>query len=466
MAGGDPMRTETSGGSPVGREPGNALERKRPLELLEDGDEWVLCVYGESEGETTLLSTHEARIGAMRTARATMDEDGHPCVLHWDSTDRLGNVYWNPLFERLEVRYDDLLAAWAVVPASGYVLFETAPEKQRACSLARSVQHDYHFKHLDVFAPNDERQQVVDHRFVEDPPTTPGRTVPSVDTETPAATDDAADDDAPVPDRQSTPAQVLDAAVSDLTAITEVETSGPVHRYRATGADDDPVEIATLSPAFTSDRSVMTAFMSVVTKWEEVADAAHVTTVHDVGIGPAPWVAYPIGDGPLAEHVDGLSVRERLRTVCDVASALDIATRYDVPRRGIRPETVRLETRGEATRATLSGWGLRRAVADALDERRVTPYTAPEQLDGETTPTTGTYQLGALTYRLLVDRDPFEDQVDLADAIRQGDLSRPSRVRDAPAAVDDVLLRAMDPEPRDRFTSATAFRDRLLDALQ
>ncbi|WP_276278238.1 protein kinase family protein [Haloarcula regularis] len=92
--------------------------------------------------------------------------------------------------------------------------------------------------------------------------------------------------------------------------------------------------------------------------------------------------------------------------------------------------------------------------------------TRPEQLDGETTPTTGTYQLGALAYRLLVDRAPFEADVDLAAAIREGDLTPPGQVNQAASPLDDVLARAMEPEPRDRYTSATAFRDRLVDAFR
>ncbi|MFC6864875.1 hypothetical protein ACFQGE_15590 [Halomicroarcula sp. GCM10025817] len=463
MAGGDSMGRGTAGGGPGEQDAGAALERTRPLELREDDEEWVLCAY--REGPATPISTHEARIGGVRAGRETMDDDGHPCLLQWGATDRLGNVYWNPLYERLEVRYDDLLEAWAVVPAEGHVLFETAPAKQRACSLGRSVQHAYHFKHLEVYSPDDERQQVVDHRFVEDPPAAPASAGVADDPEQSTdgdagPTDGSPDDDSP------TPAQVLDAAIADLSAVTDVDTSGPVHRYRATDADDEPVEIATLSPAFTSDRSVMTAFMSAVTDWETIADAAHVTAVRDVGIGPAPWVAYPAGEGTLVDHVADLSMRQRLRVVCDLASALDIATRYDLPRRGIRPETVCLVARGDEMRATLSDWGLQWAVTDAVGEQLVTPYTAPEQLDGETTPTTGTYQLGALAYRLLVDRAPFEADVDLAAAIREGDLTPPGQVNQAASPLDDVLARAMEPEPRDRYTSATAFRDRLVDAFR
>lgn len=473
MSGGDTRSREGGGESSVRRESAIELDRTPPLELYERGGKWVLAEYDATERGGSTISTDDTRIGGLRAGRTRMDGDSYPCLLRWNAGDRVENCYWNPLYERLEVRYDELLGVWTVMPESGYVRFETAVEKPRACTLARSVQHEYHFKHLDVFSPDGERQQVVDHRFVENPPTAPDRSAadsPSgatatddTDSPTPAAADVDTDEE---PSLHSTPERVLDAAVSDLHAVTELDTTSPVHRYRATGEDDGPVTIATVAPSFTSDRTVMTAFMSVVTQWEDIADATHVTPVHDIGIGPSPWVAYPTGDGLLSAHVDDLGIRARLRIVCDLASALDTATRYNVPRRGICPTHVRLLSDGDTTRATLSDWGLESEVANALDERRVTPYTAPEQLDGETTPTTGTYQLGALTYRLLLDRVPFDDPADLADSIRTGRLTPPSEVRDLPLAVDEVFARAMDPEPRDRYTSATAFRDRLVETLQ
>lgn len=470
MSGGDTRPREGGGESSVGHTSATELDRTPPLELYEHETKWVLAEYDADERAGSTISTHDTRIGGLRAGRTRMDGGSYPCLLRWNAGDCVENCYWNPLFERLEVRYDELLGVWTVVPESGYVRFETAVEKPRACTLARSVQHQYHFKHLDVFSPDEKRQQVVDHQFVEHPPTAPDRTddapsgdISGPDTRVPSEASVDSEDGPPI---DSTPERALDAALSDLHAVSELDTTGPVHRYRATGEDEGSVTIATVAPSFTSDRTVMAAFMSVVTQWEEIAGAAHVTPVHDVGIGPAPWVAYPAGDGLLAAQVDDLGVRERLRVVCDIASALDTATRYNVPRRGVCPTHVRIVTGGETTRATLSDWGLEREVADALDDQRVTPYTAPEQLDGETTPTTGTYQLGALTYRLLLDRVPFDDPADLADSIRAGRLTPPSEVRDYPAALDDVLARAMKPDPRDRYTSATAFRDRLLETLR
>ena len=417
-----------------------------------------------------------------------MDDHGYPCLLLWTDSAGQPSVYWNPLYERLGVRFDDLLGAWVVVPDASYVLFDRAREKMAACKRARAIQHAYQFKQVHVYSPSDERQQVVDHRFLDDPPERPtlpddvgeSGAAPSADTDpavtrterpTASETDDGereatADSDRSGTPTTSTPEDVLDAASVDLNAVEAVDTVGPVHHYRAVDLDDAAVNIATVAPEFTSDRTVMSSFMSVATQWREISDAAHVATVHDIGIGPAPWIAYRPGSGTLEDRLDDVDSRTRLRIVADLASALDTATQYNVPRRGVVPGNVRLVPADEGERATLANWGIERDVATAIGETPVTPYTAPEQLDHETTPTTGIYQLGALTYRLLVDRVPFSDPVTLEATIERGDLTPASEIRDLPQSVDRVLARAMDPEPRDRYTSASTFQNRLFETLR
>lgn len=442
-----------------------------PIEIVELDGQWVVEEYrtGRRDGET--FSTHETQMEAMRAGKTKMDDDTHPCVLRWESPSIVGGLYWNPLFEVLAVRFDDMLGQWVVVPDEGHVLFESATEKMAACRYARQVQQTYDFRTLRIYAASGEAQEEIDHRFVRTDLSEAGVRFDRDKLSASKQSDVLSDDDPTDSDESdqpaaSTPASALTAAVPDITAVDVISTTGPVHQYRATWTDDEQARIATVAPEFGSDRAVVTAFTSTVEQWGEISDGAHVTSIFEAGIGPSPWVAYRVGDGDLTEIIEELSRNERLQIICDVASALQTAMQFSIPRRGIRPENVRIEKPDDTPRATLAKWGLEREVATARGTTPITPYTAPEQLEQETSPTTGIYQLGALAYRLLVGQTPFAAVDDLEAAIRDGTFDLPSSVADVPREADDVLSLAMQPNPRNRFTSPTTFGERLVAAFR
>jgi hypothetical protein len=136
-----------------------------PLELRHESDDWTLEEHLPG-GDGRVLSRHEMRMDAMRAAKDRMDDDGHPCLLVWGAPRSMSDVYWNPLFERLFVKYDPMMSAWAVVPEDGYFLFDACEDKTLARERAREVQLDYDFKHLVVFTADGKKQQRADHHFV------------------------------------------------------------------------------------------------------------------------------------------------------------------------------------------------------------------------------------------------------------------------------------------------------------
>ena len=92
-------------------------------------------------------------------------------------------------------------------------------------------------------------------------------------------------------------------------------------------------------------------------------------------------------------------------------------------------------------------------------------YAAPEQLRGETvTPATDIYALGLIAYEMLTGARPF-DGANRATVIAKaaaGDVVAPTVKRQGiPAAVDDVVLKALRKEPSERWPSASAFIDAL-----
>ena len=94
-------------------------------------------------------------------------------------------------------------------------------------------------------------------------------------------------------------------------------------------------------------------------------------------------------------------------------------------------------------------------------------YLAPERIEGEQAgPASDLYAVGVLLYEALVGRKPFEgdDPFALATEIRTGEYDPPTTARpDVDPTIASVIERAMRLDPRDRYESAEAMADALLD---
>ncbi|WP_276273263.1 PQQ-binding-like beta-propeller repeat protein [Haloarcula litorea] len=267
----------------------------------------------------------------------------------------------------------------------------------------------------------------------------------------PAAGDEAVETAAP-----DTPAGRFAGGCDAVTAVESVDESGPIHVYGGRLADEDRrVAVLVLAPG--ADDAAA-AFTRAVERWAGISHNPHVVTVYDSGRTPRPWAAVETGD-PLSETDD---VAAPLAVLDGVVEGLNTAGLYNVSHGTVAPETVVLDDSADETVAMLRDWGLSRAVAG---EPPVTPYTAPEQLDGGTAATTDVYRTALVAYRLLTGRDPFAGADDLEAAIRDGSLVAPSTAADVPEAVDRVVGRATATEPGERYDSPTDFRDALRAAL-
>jgi eukaryotic-like serine/threonine-protein kinase len=100
-------------------------------------------------------------------------------------------------------------------------------------------------------------------------------------------------------------------------------------------------------------------------------------------------------------------------------------------------------------------------------------YLAPEQLiKGRTLDhRTDLYALGVVLFEMLTGKRLYASQGrrpdyrELARKASRGEHARPSDIDPALAAYDDLVLRALRPDPADRFQSAAEFRDALQHAL-
>lgn len=225
----------------------------------------------------------------------------------------------------------------------------------------------------------------------------------------------------------------------------------------------------------------------------------NIVPVHDAGTLPDGRVYYVMkyvrgkrldewrGEGPTRPAM--------LRLFQRVCHAVAFAHSQGVIHRDLKPENVMVGTFGEAL---VLDWGVAKAIGRPKEDAETAPagpegvdtagaltakgvivgtpsYMAPEQARGDSDrldARADVWALGAILYYLLCGRPPFEGS-SAAEILRRVAAERPvpPRKRDPaiPKALQSMCMKAMAPEPEDRYRSAHEMAedvDRYLDGLQ
>ncbi|WP_432834865.1 serine/threonine-protein kinase [Dactylosporangium sp. CA-092794] len=192
------------------------------------------------------------------------------------------------------------------------------------------------------------------------------------------------------------------------------------------------------------------------------ADSSLLVRVLDIGELPdgRPYLVMPYAaGGTLADRLAAgpLPVREALRVATDIAGAVAVLHEAGVLHRDLKPSNVLFQPAADHDRVLVADLGLAKALANAsgFTIAAGTPgYMAPEQatIGGGLDARADVYAIGAILYHMLTGRPPAGRPI-----------PRPSRLRpDLPSTVDDLVRRALQPEPRQRWASAEA----LIEALR
>jgi hypothetical protein len=153
----------------------------------------------------------------------------------------------------------------------------------------------------------------------------------------------------------------------------------------------------------------------------------------------------------LQQHPNGLPVAEALRILRQIAAGLEAAHASGVIHRDMKPENVLMDADGTArvtdfglalplheasTRLTLSG-----TAVGTVD------YMAPEQFRGaEADARLDVFAVGVMAYELLTGKTP------------RGSFDAPHRLRaEIPSQVSSAVMKALRPDPAERFASIAAF---------
>ncbi len=168
-----------------------------------------------------------------------------------------------------------------------------------------------------------------------------------------------------------------------------------------------------------------------------------------------------------------LPLAERLRLFQSVCAAVAYAHRNLVIHRDIKPSNILVTEDGTVKLPKLLDFGIAKLLAPESSEqqtitglRPMTPeYASPEQLREETiTTATDVYSLGVLLYELLAGAHPFDlKNLPLHELIRivcEEDPPPPStRAPQLRGDLDNVVLKALNKEPRQRYQTVEQFSD-------
>jgi eukaryotic-like serine/threonine-protein kinase len=165
-----------------------------------------------------------------------------------------------------------------------------------------------------------------------------------------------------------------------------------------------------------------------------------------------------------------LEVREALSIVAQACRGLEYAHRNGVVHRDVKPGNLLC---GEDGVVKLADFGIAKAISEESSITQVgsvlgtAAYLAPEQAAGEQAgPAADLYALGVVTYQFLSGRLPYEAQSLTELALKQQREVPPllhTLSADIPAELATAVQRALSLDPRDRYPSADAMREALID---
>ena len=171
--------------------------------------------------------------------------------------------------------------------------------------------------------------------------------------------------------------------------------------------------------------------------------------------------------------VDFVTVAELMR---QLGSALNAAHEMHIYHRDLKPENILVHRQSDGRMvAKLIDFGIAKVVDSSLTRDTKTArfwgtprYMSPEQLEGdELTASSDVYSLGVIAYEMLIGCRPVASGAP-DERLRRQDVEYvpPEEPRPKlPPAAQEVIQKALEPDPRRRYQNACDFANALADAL-
>ncbi len=273
--------------------------------------------------------------------------------------------------------------------------------------------------------------------------------------------------------------------VADRFRIEEPIGEGGIGRvYRASDLrTQTPVAVKVLRPEFARDARVRRRFRREARAVGRLVHP-HIVRLLSYGEDPsgAPYLVMELltGQSLSGLRAKGLDLQRLLIVMDQTLSALAFAHARGVVHRDVKPENIIVELDGAVPGTKLLDFGFAR-VEDDQDPRLTqahgdafgTPlYMAPEQATGKGNigPPTDLYGIGVVLFEFLSGKPPFTGAHGMAVALKHLMEAVPPLVPrpglELPLGLTDVVLRALEKDPGDRFQTAADMRRALSPFLQ
>ena len=264
---------------------------------------------------------------------------------------------------------------------------------------------------------------------------------------------------------------------ADFEVLSEVGRGGMgiVYQARQTSLDR-LVALKVLMSGPAANPKLRLRFLS---ESRAAASLAHpnIVTIYQIGECPAgPYCAMEFIDGDSLEAI--ISIKGRIITIasavnllCRVTSAVKHAHAKGIIHRDLKPGNIMID---RAHRPVVMDFGLAKMLECqsqlTLEGDIVgTPtYMPPEQARGnlsQTGPTNDVYSLGAILYRLLAGRPPYDEPtpLDILNKVLSAEVPPPiSTFRpEVPAKLEQLCMKCLEKDPARRFPTAHALSKEL-----
>jgi serine/threonine-protein kinase len=184
--------------------------------------------------------------------------------------------------------------------------------------------------------------------------------------------------------------------------------------------------------------------------------------------------------GPTLKQLVGqrrqLQAREAIEIAAQVCAVLQVAHARGFIHRDIKPQNIMLAWSGAASLGDGGAWvkltdfGIVRVAEDAgLTNSGIVlgtaDYLSPEQARGETlTASSDLYSLGVVMFEMLTGRPPFAGPTAVSIAMQHASANPPPLRQfnpNVPSALEQLVIRTLQKEPEDRFSSAAEMQQAL-----
>jgi tRNA A-37 threonylcarbamoyl transferase component Bud32 len=271
------------------------------------------------------------------------------------------------------------------------------------------------------------------------------------------------------PRKQATPTEI-DVGYDDLTSKEKVGAGGSADVYRAT-CNGRTIAVKEPRMSGTLHKSTAKRFIEEAKTWDKLDDHENIVSVLDYGSEPLPWIAMEyMGGGDLSQR-DQMSIEEKMRFSVAITNGIRHAHRQGVAHLDLKPENILFrETRdGYYDVPKVTDWGLAKMLLKHSKsiEGMSPQYSAPEQFDedeyGRPDDKTDIYQLGAVFYEMYTGGPPFEGHAsEVMHSVLNKKVTPPTEANpDLPSEIDNILLKALEKEKKDRYEDVVYLRDAL-----